>query len=324
MDVIHHFLRIAEQRILEIHGIPQIIVPPVLPILDDTVYRHVQLPVFFQHPHYLILTLIPLLALHVSVCPQRYHRHVARQTAHLCHHAIGISSIHEVIIYAVADLRTESCLLVRVDEIGGRIVIPIYTIPLYRLYKRNEIFHIPLHHTLGLAALRHLAVLQNTQSVQRFVLIEPERLFHRESIVSRIVKLLERRLSLLGEQTAAVRSIKGHDACLGIENHFHGRGSQTHITSVLFYRQPDFLWLFNNRKALFLENLSLRRLQHPYRGSVVELQFHIGRTDNGFNPAIRKLICLRIHSRTAKHHRKKKQLSTNSHRLTVFIVILQK
>ena len=40
MHIINHLFRIAERRVLKVHSIPQIVVSPVLPILNDSIKRH--------------------------------------------------------------------------------------------------------------------------------------------------------------------------------------------------------------------------------------------------------------------------------------------
>ena len=42
MNIINHLLTIGEVFSKEIHCIPQVVASPVLPVLDDTIKRHVE------------------------------------------------------------------------------------------------------------------------------------------------------------------------------------------------------------------------------------------------------------------------------------------
>ncbi len=104
VDVIHHLLWIVETGIHELHGIPQIVAAPVLPVLDNAVEWQTELTIFVDHPGNLMLALVTLARLPESVAPQWKHRHLARDGAHLGYHPVGITAVHEIIVHTVTHL----------------------------------------------------------------------------------------------------------------------------------------------------------------------------------------------------------------------------
>ena len=105
VHLVNHLLTASILVGEEVHRIPQIVGAPVLPVLNDSVERHLQLAVFVHHAQQLGSTLITLLALPVTEGPQREHRHLARKVAHLRYHPVGRAAIHEIIVNAAANLR---------------------------------------------------------------------------------------------------------------------------------------------------------------------------------------------------------------------------
>ena len=136
MDILHHLLRIIESRILKIHRIPQIVMPPILPILNNTIQRNTQFTIFTNNVYHFLLALISFFTLPVTISPQRKHRCLPGQAAYLCYYTIGILPIHEIIVYTVTYFRTERCFNFAVRKKSRRIVIPKHTISFSRLEER--------------------------------------------------------------------------------------------------------------------------------------------------------------------------------------------
>ena len=177
--LVDHLLTVGILLGEEVHGVPQIVGTPVLPVLDDAVEGHLQLAVLVDHAQQFGGTLVALLALPVAVGPEREHRHVAREMAHLCNHPVGRAAVHEVVVDAVAHLRRERHALHGiVVELGGRVVVPVESPALDALQHVLEVLQVRLLHQLVLAAAVHLAVLHGAQSVDGLVLVEREGLGH--------------------------------------------------------------------------------------------------------------------------------------------------
>ena len=99
-----HSFRIWKVLVEKLHCIPQIVTTPVLPVLNNTIYRDTCLPVSPNNAGSLILRLVSLLALKVTVSPQREERYIASQMTHLCNNTIGIFPVHQIIIHTVPNL----------------------------------------------------------------------------------------------------------------------------------------------------------------------------------------------------------------------------
>ena len=105
-------------RIHEPHGIPVGVAAPVLPVLNHAVDRYFQSAVLVQHVANLVTALVSLPTLEVTHCPERKHRCLSRERAHLRHHTVlGAVLIHEIIILHHSHLRRERRPVVIVVEI---------------------------------------------------------------------------------------------------------------------------------------------------------------------------------------------------------------
>ena len=62
----------------EVHGVPQIVRTPILPVLDDAVEGHLQFTIPVNHAEHLGCTLVTLLALPEAKRPKREHGHLSR------------------------------------------------------------------------------------------------------------------------------------------------------------------------------------------------------------------------------------------------------
>ena len=174
VHLVEHPLRVGELRVGEVHGIPQIVVSPVLPVLDDAVQGYTQFAVFADDADRLVLTLVAFLALPVTVGPQREHRRLTRQRAHPCHHAVGIAAVEEIVVGAESHLRVEGGRLAVVGEGRRGVVVPVEPVALDGLEEGAEVLHIALDEVFLLVALAHLAVLQLSQSVDGLVGVQAE------------------------------------------------------------------------------------------------------------------------------------------------------
>ncbi len=92
VDGIHHFLRIVEFGIQELHRVPQVIVPPVLPVLYYAVEWHSEFAVTFHHLGDLLLAFVAFAALPETIGPQWEHGDLTCEVPHLGNHAVGIIS----------------------------------------------------------------------------------------------------------------------------------------------------------------------------------------------------------------------------------------
>ena len=86
---INHLLTILELFRQEVHGVPQIVAAPVLPVLDNTVEGHVQGTVLVDDALGLAGRLVALLRLPVAIGPKWEHGHLTCELAHLGDDAIG-------------------------------------------------------------------------------------------------------------------------------------------------------------------------------------------------------------------------------------------
>ena len=178
VDILYHLRSLGKVFCQEVHSIPQIVGTPILPVLYDTVERHLQLTILIHYALRLSSSLISLLRLPEAVRPQREHRHVAREMAHLCNHSVGRAAIHEIVVDTLPCLRVEGHAVGIVFEESRRVVLPIYAPALYRLHNALEVLEVRLLHTLLLTATVHLAVLNGAKSVDCLVLVEGESLAH--------------------------------------------------------------------------------------------------------------------------------------------------
>ena len=121
-----------------------------------------------------------------TVCPERKHRSLACEVAHLLDNTIGILAIHEVIVgflsYLTLKNNLSSLALLWSCEVGRRVVIPVDSVALDALVEMSKVLKIALLHTAVLVALTHLAVLEKTNTIYFLILVERESLFYLEGI----------------------------------------------------------------------------------------------------------------------------------------------
>ena len=144
-----------------------------------------------------------------AIGPQRGHRHLAREEPHLRDDPVGIFSIHKIIVDSVAHLAFQLERGVVVD-LCRRIVVPVDAVTLDALEEMSKILEVGLHHPSVFASLRHLPVLEQSQSVDRLILVDGETLLHLERpLVDAFVDGRELIAALLQEHVALAVG-KGH------------------------------------------------------------------------------------------------------------------
>ena len=109
VDVIHHGLGVGEVRAHEFHSIPEIVVSPVLPVLDNAVERHTVFAVFMYDFSDFVLAFVSFTALPEPVSPEREHRHISSELTDLRNDTVGVSAVHKIIVHTLADFRFEEC-----------------------------------------------------------------------------------------------------------------------------------------------------------------------------------------------------------------------
>ena len=104
VHVLYHLLAVGKILSQEVHGIPQVVRAPVLPVLDNTIQWHLQLAVLINNALGFGSALVALFRLPETVGPQGEHGHITAQVAHLGYHTVGRATIHKVIVDHVACL----------------------------------------------------------------------------------------------------------------------------------------------------------------------------------------------------------------------------
>ena len=159
MNMFYPTLGIAEIGAVELHGVPQVVVTPVLPILYHAVNGNVQFTVAVKHSGKFGRRLVALATLHKSKAPERQHRHGACKLTYACYNTIGIASIDEIVVYASAVVGDERKTLLICPESGGRIIVPEQSVTLYGLYYVAVVVGVTLYHTAVGTAHIHTSLL---------------------------------------------------------------------------------------------------------------------------------------------------------------------
>ena len=142
VDIVHHLLRIVEFGIHEFHCIPQVVVAPVLPVLDDAVEGHTEFAVFLDHAYGFALALVTLATLPESIGPQWEHGNIAGQGADFRNHLVGVFTFHEVVVDTFAHRRLKCSFVVVVNKFGRRIVVPEHGIAFRRYDQGYSILYV--------------------------------------------------------------------------------------------------------------------------------------------------------------------------------------
>ena len=182
VHLVDHILSAVKVGVEELHRVPVVVAAPVLPVLNDTVERNLQVTIFVHHLEQFLLRLVTLAALMETISPEGQHGHFAREVAHLGNHTVGIATIHEVVIHHLAHFRLQfdvACLTFSgSDQTGGGVVVPVDAITLDGLVEMGKVLQIALFHTAVLTPLAHLAVLQESYTVDTLVAVHRESLLH--------------------------------------------------------------------------------------------------------------------------------------------------
>ena len=174
VHLVDHRLGVAEVVVEELHRVPEVIIAPVLPVLDHAVDGDAARAVAPQHLQQLAAALVALPALHVAVAPQRDHRDVARQGTDARDHAVGIPAPDEIVVNDLPDLGLEQHPVRVVAENRRGRIVPEDAVTFDGLHDGHEVFGIVLDHPAGLAAQRQRAVLQDAQPVEGLVRLGKE------------------------------------------------------------------------------------------------------------------------------------------------------
>ena len=178
---IYHLLVIAEFRIAELHGVPQIVPAPILPILHHTIEGHFQTTVLCGHAHRLVRTRIPLFALEVTVSPQGNHGDLPGQHTHLTDSLVSVRfrTFHEIIIHTVTYCRFERHAIGTIAVSCRRGIIPKQGITLSGMNVGNPYRSVSLYHiAVGLITVAQIAILQLPQSVKPLHTVRQKGLLH--------------------------------------------------------------------------------------------------------------------------------------------------
>ena len=173
---IHHSTAVGKVLRKEVHGVPQVVAAPILPVLDDAVERHVQLAVFVHHVEQFAAALVAFLRLPVAEGPKGEHGHLAREMAHLGNHAVGAFPVHEVVVDGGGHFRGEGHALYAVAKEGRGVVVPKQPPALDALQYVLEVLKVRLLHPFRRVAAVHVPVLNGSQAVDGLILVEGEHL----------------------------------------------------------------------------------------------------------------------------------------------------
>ena len=237
--VVYHGLRIRELGVEELHGIPQVVGVPVLPVEDDAVERHTELTVFIDHLGQFATALVAFAALPVAIGIERNHRHVACEFTYECHDSIGCLAIDEVVVEQFAHLagKRHSAIVRTICKLSWRVVVPEHRIAFLAVEYVLEIFEVALHHTAVLATLVHLAILDKAHTIDVFVGIEGKCLSHLEaSTVEPAADCLELVIAF-GHELLAFCSTEGNVTSVGIDRHGECFGRYLYGTTSLLHAE---------------------------------------------------------------------------------------
>src|ERR1700691_355907 len=107
MQFVHHLRRIGIRAFVELHGVPAVF-PPVLPVLNQRVYRNLPRTKIGRCVENLLLARVSFATLPKAVGPAGQHRSRSRKLAVLSNNLVQLRTENEVIIYSASNLRLES------------------------------------------------------------------------------------------------------------------------------------------------------------------------------------------------------------------------
>ena len=175
--------------ILEFHGVPVLVAAPVLPVLDDSIQRNFQLPVFVYDFAQFVRTFVAFAALPEAQCPERIQRGLSGQVAYSGYDSVGVAAVDEVVVGTVAYFRVEGGFLRIVEEGGRGVIVPVEGIAFDGVDEGDTDTHVLVAEKEFLIALVHFAGLLLAQAVDHFVLIQQKSL---TDIVGGDARVIER------------------------------------------------------------------------------------------------------------------------------------
>ena len=223
MDPVHHHLRVRIGRIQELHGVPVGVVPPVLPVLDDAVQGHLELPVLLDDGDQFLRRAVALLGLQEAVLPERVHRRPAGQGADVPHHRVAAAAAQEEIRAVLSGLRREGNPLLAALELRRGVIVPIDGVSLHGMEERDGDLHVDILQMIVLPPLVQAAAPVLAQAVDGLARLQQEALVN---------LLVGDRLRLLLQQQRPVRTVEGIDRFHRIQLHPERLGGQADDPAV--------------------------------------------------------------------------------------------
>ena len=225
MHPVYHPLRVLEILVEEVHGVPEVVASPVLPVLHHAVHRYALGAVALEHAEKFGAALVPLAALHEAVAPQREHGHMTREVAYRGDHSVGVATVYEVVVNAVSDLRLEGHPVIPVAEQGRRRVVPKDAVALYGLHDGRVVVGIALYHLTRLSAQREVLLLDYSEAVEVLSVLGQEGLAHYERTLVESFRTLGERMPALAEQQLSGREHERHLSVGIVHPYAQRRGS---------------------------------------------------------------------------------------------------
>jgi len=139
-----------------------------------------------------------------------------------------------------------------IGENSRRSIVPINAVTFQRQEKRNCDFHIDLRQQQSLAALVHPACLMLSETVNRFVITEPERLPDTAGPLSRVTFRREcRTVFFLRQQQFPFRGQKTDATAFALNFQMQNTPLQEPAVFFFFLCEPARFRLHHHRKAPF-------------------------------------------------------------------------
>ena len=179
MHLVDHALVVGIVRVQELHGVPVVVVAPILPVLHDAVEGHLVGTVLADDVDDLLCAHVALLALVESEVPYRRQLGAARQMAPLAQHILGVVAHEHVVIDGLPG-GGEGGSIGGIGERSRRIVVPIEGITLRGVEVRNVYAAVVLNHIHRHATHGQASVLQLSEAVDVLVGIQAETLLEAE------------------------------------------------------------------------------------------------------------------------------------------------
>ena len=109
-----------------------------MPVLDDSIQRNFQFPVFVYDFAQFVRTFVAFTALPEAQCPERIQRGLSGQVAYSGYDSVGVAAVDEVVVGTVAYFRVEGGFLRIVEEVGRRVIVKLF-FAFSANYQRNRL-----------------------------------------------------------------------------------------------------------------------------------------------------------------------------------------